>query len=146
MRFLANELCCLGKDVLLYSKGLYSLHHKADGVLSFFSSRRNWDCPTPSSAGECAPPPGSGVGGHTSKFGHGDRHCGTLGGLHYLFNLLLTTCIPMHTTNEELYRGRSNVAFTQYIRIWFEASAQPLYSKIASRAAALHSVAAALYN
>jgi hypothetical protein len=26
-------------------------------VLSLFSSRRNWDSPTPSPAGECAPPP-----------------------------------------------------------------------------------------
>jgi hypothetical protein len=26
-------------------------------VLSFFSSRRNWDSPTPLAAGECAPPP-----------------------------------------------------------------------------------------
>ncbi len=26
-------------------------------VLSFFSSRRNWDSPNPSPAGECAPPP-----------------------------------------------------------------------------------------
>ncbi len=28
-------------------------------VLSFFSSRRNWDFPNPSPAGECAPPPPS---------------------------------------------------------------------------------------
>ncbi len=26
-------------------------------MLSFFSSRRNWDAPTPSSVGECVPPP-----------------------------------------------------------------------------------------
>ncbi len=26
-------------------------------MLSFFSSRRNWDSPSPSPAGECAPPP-----------------------------------------------------------------------------------------
>jgi hypothetical protein len=35
-------------------------------VLSFFSSRRNWDSPTPPAAGECAPPPqpfGPGGGG-----------------------------------------------------------------------------------
>jgi hypothetical protein len=35
-------------------------------VLSLFSRRRNWDSPTPSAAGECAPPPfGPGVGAHT---------------------------------------------------------------------------------
>ncbi len=68
---LANEVCCLGKGVLLYSKGFYSLHHKADRVLSFFSSRRNWDCSTPSPAGECSPPPGSGGGGHTAGEGVG---------------------------------------------------------------------------
>ncbi len=37
-------------------------------MLSFFSSRRNWDSPNPSSAGEYAPPP----------FGTGKR--GTLAG------------------------------------------------------------------
>ncbi len=33
--------------------------------LSFFSSRRNWDSPTPWAAGECAPPPFGPGGGHT---------------------------------------------------------------------------------
>ncbi len=31
--------------------------HRVGRVLSFFSSRRNWDSPNPSSPGECAPPP-----------------------------------------------------------------------------------------
>jgi hypothetical protein len=31
--------------------------HRVGRVLSFFSSRRNWDSPTPLAAGECAPPP-----------------------------------------------------------------------------------------
>ncbi len=31
--------------------------HKVGRVLSFFFSRRNWDSPNPSTAGECAPPP-----------------------------------------------------------------------------------------
>jgi hypothetical protein len=36
-------------------------HHRVGKVLSFFSSRRNWDSPNPSTAGEwCAPPPVSG--------------------------------------------------------------------------------------
>ncbi len=30
--------------------------HRVDRVRSFFSSRRNWDSPTPSPTGECAPP------------------------------------------------------------------------------------------
>jgi hypothetical protein len=36
-------------------------------VLSFFSSRRNWNSPTPLAAGECTPPPHPlvRVGGHT---------------------------------------------------------------------------------
>ncbi len=29
--------------------------HRVDRVLGFFSSRPNWDSPTPSPAGECAP-------------------------------------------------------------------------------------------
>ncbi len=39
--------------------------HRVGRVLSFFSSRRNWDSPTPSPAGECAPPPGSGGKAHS---------------------------------------------------------------------------------
>jgi len=39
------------------------LAHRVGRVLSFFSSRRNWDSPTPLSAGECAPPPFGGGGG-----------------------------------------------------------------------------------
>ncbi len=34
-------------------------------MLSFFSSRRNWNSPTPLAAGECAPPPFDPGGGHT---------------------------------------------------------------------------------
>jgi hypothetical protein len=30
--------------------------HRVDRVLSFFSNRPNWDYPTPSHAGKCAPP------------------------------------------------------------------------------------------
>ncbi len=32
-------------------------YHRVGRVLSFFSSRRKWDSPTPLAAGECAPPP-----------------------------------------------------------------------------------------
>ncbi len=64
--------------------------HRVDRVLDFFSSRPNWDNPTPTPAGECVLSPalvpweggggnklasGRGVGG--SQFGQGDRHCGT---------------------------------------------------------------------
>jgi hypothetical protein len=54
-------------------------------VLSCFSSRRNWDSPNPSPAGECAPPPPVlGGGAHwlareglgESQFRRGDIHCG----------------------------------------------------------------------
>jgi hypothetical protein len=31
--------------------------HRVDRVLGSFSSRPNWDSPTPSPAGKCAPPP-----------------------------------------------------------------------------------------
>ncbi len=63
--------------------------HRVDRVLGFFSSRLNWDSPTPSPAGECVPPPyGSREGTHLlaekgkkgwggSQFGQRDRHCGT---------------------------------------------------------------------
>ncbi len=35
-------------------------NHRVGRVLSFFSSRRNWDSPNPSPADNCAPPFGSG--------------------------------------------------------------------------------------
>jgi len=41
------------------------LMHTVGRVLSFFSSRRNRDSPTPLAAGECAPPPFGPGGGHT---------------------------------------------------------------------------------
>ncbi len=63
--------------------------HRVDRVLSFLSSRPNWDSPTPSHAGECVPPslvPGGGGegtlasrrGSGRSQFQRGDIHCGTL--------------------------------------------------------------------
>ncbi len=74
---------------LLYRKDIYvpdswalraqpEIHgQNVDRVLSFFSSRPNWDSPTPSPGGECPPPPlvpgegdtltaGEGVGGPNS--------------------------------------------------------------------------------
>jgi hypothetical protein len=46
--------------------------HRVGRLLSFFSSRRNWDSPNPSPSGECAPPPSPfGSGGMGS--GHARR-------------------------------------------------------------------------
>jgi hypothetical protein len=66
-------------------------NHRVDRVpvlLSFFSSRRNWDSPNSSPAGECATPPLvpggggahslAGAGGEESQFRREDKHCGTL--------------------------------------------------------------------
>ncbi len=62
--------------------------HKVGRVLSFFSSRRNWDSPNHSPAGECALPPPPRFGGRGTLAGERgdgrvpiptrDRHCGTL--------------------------------------------------------------------
>jgi hypothetical protein len=40
-------------------------HHRVGRVLSFFSSRRNWDSPNLPTAGECSPHPLVRGGGHT---------------------------------------------------------------------------------
>jgi hypothetical protein len=48
----------------LREKVFIGSRHRVGRVLSFFSSRRNWDSPTPSPAGECAPSPWSGGRGH----------------------------------------------------------------------------------
>jgi hypothetical protein len=72
--------------------GVVSLQHRVGRVLRFFSNHRNWDSPTPSPAGECAPPfvsggrgaaCGRGGGGVPIPFRRGDIHCGTLG-IYYL--------------------------------------------------------------
>ncbi len=60
--------------------------HRVGRVLSFFSSRRIWDSPTPSPVGKCAPPFGSGGGAQSlaregvgeSHFRGGDINSGTL--------------------------------------------------------------------
>jgi hypothetical protein len=39
-----------------YSKSGVGDYHRVGRVLGFFSSRRNWDSPTPFAAGGCAPP------------------------------------------------------------------------------------------
>jgi hypothetical protein len=43
----------------------HGLAHRVGRVLSFFSSRRNWDYPNPLLASECAPPPALGGGAHS---------------------------------------------------------------------------------
>jgi hypothetical protein len=47
------------------------ISNRIERVLSFFSSSWNWDSPTPSPAGVCAPPPllGSGGGGPNANEG-----------------------------------------------------------------------------
>jgi hypothetical protein len=65
-------------------------NHRVYRVLSFLSSRRNWNSPTPSPTDECVPPPlvwGTGYtlfglrqrGVGESQFRRGDIDCGTLG-------------------------------------------------------------------
>jgi hypothetical protein len=75
-------------------------------MLSFFSSRRNWDSPNPSTAGECAPPlPVLGGGAQSlvregleeSQFRRGDIHCGTL----YIYVLCGTDCWNFFTKLEQ---------------------------------------------
>jgi hypothetical protein len=56
---------CVGGDIISVKDGV---HHRADRVLSFFSSRPNWDTPIPSPAGECVPP-FFGSGGRTHSLG-----------------------------------------------------------------------------
>jgi hypothetical protein len=65
-----------------------SIHHRVERVLGFFSSRQEWDPPTPSPAGECIPSACGSRGGTHSlagegvgkpQFGREDRHCVTLG-------------------------------------------------------------------
>ncbi len=70
-----------------FTKKLACHIHGVGRVLSFFSSRRNWDSPNPSPAGECSPLPlVPGVEAHyplaregvgEAQFWRWDTHCGT---------------------------------------------------------------------
>jgi hypothetical protein len=80
---------CFGSFLSLYTTisklGRDEGDHRVGRVLSFFSSRKNWDSPNPSPAGEC-PPTDSGGRAHSlareglgePQFRRGDIHCGTL--------------------------------------------------------------------
>ncbi len=83
--------------------------HRVGRVLSFsFSSRRNWDSPNPSPAGEC-----SGGGAHSlaregfgeSQFRRGDIHCGTLY-TYFVIYLYFLLCCPFLLLFGERTRGR----------------------------------------
>jgi hypothetical protein len=56
-------------QLLLLTKGTSTC--RVGRVLSFFSSRRNWDSPNPSPAGECAPPASGGSGTLAGERGGG---------------------------------------------------------------------------
>ncbi len=67
--------------------GITYHQHRVGRVLSFFSSRPNWDSLSPLAAGECDPPTfGKGGRAHSlageelgeSQFRRGDIHCGAL--------------------------------------------------------------------
>jgi hypothetical protein len=86
-----DKTTSLGSKSLPASRNLPTtdgLCHRVGSLLSFFASRRNWDSPTPSAAGEFCPFHWSGGGGgaHSlageglgeSQFRRGDIHCGVL--------------------------------------------------------------------
>jgi hypothetical protein len=93
--FLHMKCCPLIFSFLHQHSGIFS--HRVGRVLSFFSSRRNWDSPNPSTAGECASPPSRGEGtlagergvgrvpipttGHTLSWGGGGAHSPAVEGL-----------------------------------------------------------------
>jgi len=126
---------------LLYSlsvlvKELLSSHffnivsdHRVDRVLSFFSSRRNWDSPTPLTRRLVSPPPfGSGEGAHSlareglgeSQFRRGYLHCGTLYLLYTFFlDITMTILYNIPTVNKD---DRSTPSL-QIITLWAKLTA-----------------------
>jgi hypothetical protein len=90
---------------------IFQSWHRVDRVLSFFSSRPNWNYPTPSHAGDVCPSFGSGGGGGftlirgrggedvgESQFRRGDRHFGTLGS-RYICTLLIMAKVKVFRIN-----------------------------------------------
>ncbi len=75
--------------------------HRVDRVVSFFSSRRNWDSPNPSPAGECAPPPPPpGSGGRSWESPNSDEGTYTL-----WYSLYIRTLWRQGTDHVRGYRG-----------------------------------------
>ncbi len=66
---------CLCKNWWKLEGPVDGLGHQVGRVLSFFSNRRNWDSPTPSPAGVCAPYPFGSGGRGTLACGNG---CGVV--------------------------------------------------------------------
>ncbi len=100
--------------ILLVNKFFETPPHRGGRVLSFFSSRRNWDSPNPSPACEWASPtprPVLGGGTHSlareglgeSQFRRGDTHCGTLY-IYVLWDTALCVCRMYHAPCSTLRR------------------------------------------
>ncbi len=96
---------CAGRAVnlLMYDRGgilyfyILYFYHRVDRVLSFFSSRRNWDSPNPSPAGECASPVLWG-GAHSLARGGGGRVPIPTRGHTLWYSLYIRTLWLLHTT------------------------------------------------
>jgi hypothetical protein len=104
-------------------------NHRDGRVLSVFSSRRNWDSPTPSPAGECAQSPfglGGGGGGHTRLRERGwgspteEIHCGTL---HTVYTYMYFVGVTPVVNGRRLYT-RSQKSSIDARRLTVPASAQ----------------------
>ncbi len=96
--------------------------HRVGRVLSFFSSRRNWDSPTPHTQVSVSPPlliPGRGThslageGAGESQFRRGDMHCGTLY-IHVLCDVLHLLPPPL-PPSKIWVESRPNLHFFVYM-------------------------------
>jgi len=80
---------CLGYNFIRFSKP------QVGRLLSFFSSHWNWDAPTPSPAGEPAPPPFVRIEGHTrlreKEWGSPNSDAGTYSVV--LYSMYICICV-----------------------------------------------------
>jgi hypothetical protein len=91
--------------------------HRVGRVLSFFSSRRNWDSPTPSPADERAPLPfGSEAGGGPTRFRQRGWVSPNSEGTYTVYFVLL--CISdCAKTNAQVYKLYQRIHPNEYTSI-----------------------------
>ncbi len=88
-------------------------------MLSFFSSRRNWDSPNPSPAGDCAPPPVLGGGAHSLGWESPNSDEGTYTVVLFIYSYFVVGSLASHwlQTADKTQRLLWSLEYNLYLSI-----------------------------